>query len=234
MRPSDAVIILQARLGSSRLPGKALKPLAGATLLSRCLDRLLAGGAAPIVLATTELREDDALDAEAARLGVPCLRGAEDDVLARFAQVVETLTPAYVIRATADNPAVDIDAPGRVLMHLRRGGVDYVVEQGLPIGAAVEGMRADALMRAAAEAVEPYDREHVTPYIKRPDKRFRVLAPQAPSDLRAPSLRLTIDTPDDLAFMDTVLRQAGSTATRVPLSGIMRAAWRVSGRKEVA
>jgi spore coat polysaccharide biosynthesis protein SpsF len=234
MRPSDAVIILQARLGSSRLPGKALKPLAGATILARCLERLLASGAAPIVLATTEREEDDALDAEAASLGVPCLRGADADVLGRFAQVVAMLTPAYVIRATADNPAVDIDAPERVLAHLRRGGVDYVVEQGLPVGAAVEGMRADALLRAAADAVEPYDREHVTPYLKRPEQRFRVLVPQAPSHLRAPSMRLTVDTPEDLAFMDTVLRQAGGSATRVPLSGIMRAAWRVSGRQEVA
>ena len=134
----------------------------------------------------------------------------------------------------ARRQAVDIDAPGRVLTHLRRGGVDFVVEQGLPIGAAVEGMRAEAVLRAAAEALEPYDREHVTSYIKRPEQRFRVLVPQAPSLLRAPSLRLTVDTPEDLLFMDTVLRQAGSTAMRVPLSDIMRAAWRVTGRTEVA
>jgi spore coat polysaccharide biosynthesis protein SpsF len=234
MRPSDALIILQARLGSSRLPGKALRPIAGTTLLARCLERLLAGGAAPIVLATTERDEDDAIDREAARVGVPCLRGADEDVLARFAFVVETLTPAYVVRATADNPAVDIDAPARALAHLRRGGVDYVVEQGLPVGAAVEGMRADALLRAAAEAVDPDDREHVTPYLKRPERRFRVLMPPAPSHLRAPSLRLTVDTPEDLAFMESVLRQAGGSATCVPLAGIMRAAWRVAGRKEVA
>lgn len=234
MRPSDALIILHARLQSSRLPGRALLPLAGAPLIVRCLDRLLASGAAPIVLATSERGEDDALEAQAAILGVPCLRGADEDVLGRFAQIVETLTPAYVVRATADNPAVDIDAPGRVLTHLRRGGVDFVVEQGLPIGAAVEGMRAEAVLRAAAEALEPYDREHVTSYIKRPEQRFRVLVPQAPSLLRAPSLRLTVDTPEDLLFMDTVLRQAGSTAMRVPLSDIMRAAWRVTGRTEVA
>jgi spore coat polysaccharide biosynthesis protein SpsF len=234
MRPSDALIILQARFGSSRLPGKALAQLAGTTLLARCLDRLLAGGAAPIVLATTEREEDDALADEAERVGVPVLRGPDADVLARFALVVETLAPVYVIRATGDNPAVDIDAPARVLAHLRRGGVDYVVEQGLPVGAAVEGMRADALMRAAADAVEPYDREHVTPYLKQPLRRFRVLMPAAPAALRAPSLRLTVDTADDLAFMDAVLRQAGGSATRVPLAGIVRAAWRVGGRREVA
>ena len=234
MRPSDALIILQARVGSSRLPAKSLRPLAGPTLVARCLERLLAGGAAPLVLATTERAEDDALQEEAAMLGVPCLRGPDSDVLARFAQVVDVLGPAYVIRATADNPAVDIDAPGRVLDHLRRGGVDYVVERGLPIGGAVEGMRTESLMRAAREAVDLDDREHVTTYIKRPDQRFRVLMPLAPSHLRAPELRLTVDTADDFAFMEQVLQQAGGRSARVPLSGIIRAAERVLDRRRVA
>jgi spore coat polysaccharide biosynthesis protein SpsF len=234
MRPSDALIVLQARLASSRLPGKALRPLAGVTILSRCVARLLAGSAAPLVLATTERAEDDALQDEAMLLGVPCLRGPDADVLARVAQIVEALGPAYVVRATADNPAVDIDAPGRVLDHLRRGGVDYVVERGLPIGAAVEGMRAESLLRAAREATTPYDREHVTPYLKRPDQRFRVLEPLAPAHLRAPELRLTVDTAADLAFMEQVLLQAGGRAAGVPLAGIIRAAQRVTGRKEVA
>ena len=234
MRPSDALIVLQARLGSSRLPGKALRRLAGATLLARCLERLLAGGAAPLVLATTERAEDDALQEEATLLGVPCLRGPDADVLGRFAQVVEILQPAYVIRATADNPAVDIDAPGRVLEHLRRGGVDYIVERGLPIGGAVEGMRAESLLRAAREATDPSDREHVTTYLKRPEQRFRVFMPPAPVAVTAPHLRLTVDTPADLAFMDQVLLQAGGRSVRVPLTGIIRAASRVDGRKEVA
>ena len=234
MRPSDALIILQARVGSSRLPGKSLRPLAGVTLVARCLERLLAGGAAPLVLATTERAEDDALEDEAATLGVPCLRGPDADVLGRFAQVVDVLGPAYVVRATADNPAVDIDAPGRVLDHLRRGGLDYVVEHGLPVGGAVEGMRAESLLRAAREAVNPDDREHVTTYIKRPDHRFRVLMPLAPAHVRAPYLRLTVDTSEDFAFMEQVLQQAGGRSARVPLAGIIRAAERVQGRWQVA
>jgi spore coat polysaccharide biosynthesis protein SpsF len=234
MRPSDALIILQARVGSSRLPAKSLRPLAGVTLVARCLERLLAGGAAPLVLATTERAEDDALQDEASALGVPCLRGPDADVLARFAQIVEVLEPAYVVRATADNPAVDIDAPRRVLDHLRRGGVDYVVEQGLPVGGAVEGMRAETLLRAAREAVDPGDREHVTTYIKRPDQRFRVLMPLAPLHVRAQNLRLTVDTAEDFAFMEQVLQLAGGRSARVPLSGIIRAAGRVQNPRRVA
>lgn len=234
MRPSDALIILQARMGSTRLPGKVLREMAGSSVLSRCIERLLADEAAPLVVATTARGEDDAVQEEAVRLGVPCLRGPDADVLARFAQVVAVLEPIYVLRATADNPAVDIEAPGRVLDHLRRGGIDYVVERGLPVGAAVEGMRADALLRAAREAVDPSDREHVTTFLKQPQHRFRVLAPHAPMALHAPELRLTVDTPDDFTFMERVLTQAGGRSVGVPLSGIIRAARRVEARREAA
>ena len=234
MRAADALIILQARLGSVRLAGKALRPVAGRSLLWRCLDRLLAGGTAPLVLATTTRAEDDGLEDEALAHGVPCLRGPDADVLGRFVEVVEALQPVYVIRATADNPCVDIDAPGRVLAHLRSAPLDYVVERGLPVGAAVEGMRAQALLQAAARATSAYDREHVTPYLKRPENRFRTFEPWAPRALCRPDLRLTIDTPEDLAYMDAVLRRAGGTATRVPLQGIIRAADCVAREREVA
>jgi spore coat polysaccharide biosynthesis protein SpsF len=234
MRPSDALIVLQARMGSTRLPGKVLRSIAGATVLSRCVERLLAEETAPLVVATTERPEDDAVQNEAVRLGVPCLRGPDADVLARFARIVDVLEPAYVLRATADNPAVDIEAPGRILDHLRRGGVDYVAERGLPVGAAVEGMRAEALLRAAREAVDPADREHVTPYIKQPRNRFRVLVPLAPAMLRAPELRLTVDTAEDFAFLEAVLTQAGGQSVGVPLCGIIRAARRVEARREAA
>jgi spore coat polysaccharide biosynthesis protein SpsF (cytidylyltransferase family) len=234
MRAADALIILQARLGSVRLPGKALRRVAGRTVLSRCLERLLASGAAPLVLATTARAEDDVLEEEASAQGVPCLRGADADVLGRFAQVVEVLRPTYVIRATADNPAVDTDAPARVLAHLRTGALDYVVERGLPVGCAVEGMRAHALSVAAERATDAYDREHVTPFLKREEQPFRRFEPWAPVTIRRPDLRLTVDTPEDLNFMNDVLLRAGGASARVPLHGIIRAADRVLGRKDVA
>ena len=234
MTRPDALIILQARLASSRLSGKALRRIGSRTILARCLDRLMAGRAAPLVLATTERAEDDALVEEAASLGVSAIRGATDDVLARFAQIVELLGPRWVIRATADNPAVDIDAPERVLRHLMHADADYVLERGLPVGAAVEGIRARALLEAAARAVDPYDREHVTPYVKRPEHRYRVFEPLAPVELRRPDLRLTVDTPEDLAFMSSVLARCGATSSCLALTGIIQVADRGLGRREVA
>jgi spore coat polysaccharide biosynthesis protein SpsF len=234
MSASDALIVLQARLASTRLPAKALRPIGGRTILLRCLERLLAARAAPLVLATTERAEDDALVEEASILGVPAIRGASEDVLARFAMVAELVGPTYVIRATADNPAVDIDAPARVLGHLRRGAIDYVAERGLPVGGAVEGMRTAALLEAASRATEPYDREHVTPYLKRPELRYRTLEPLAPAAVRRPDLRLTVDTPADLHFMADVLTNCGYGTCATPLAAIIRSADRRLQRREVA
>jgi spore coat polysaccharide biosynthesis protein SpsF (cytidylyltransferase family) len=234
MTRSDALIVLQARLGSRRLPGKALRRLEGISLLTRCLLRLVASGAAPVLLATTSRREDDALVAEAARCGVTSVRGPRDDVLARFAKATEIVQPRFVIRATGDNPAVDADGIGRVLAVLRCGGVDYVVEQGLPYGSAVEGIRAEALLEAAERATDPYDREHVTPFLKRPEMRHRVASPDAPLPVRRPDLRFTVDTPADFEWMARVFARAGARAPTLPLSDIIRAADTLAGWQEVA
>lgn len=234
MNPTDALIVLQARMASSRLPGKALRRIGERSILARCLERLLAGRAAPLVLATTLHAEDDALVEEASRFGVPVVRGAADDVLARFGQAIELVTPTYVIRATADNPAVDIDAPGRVLAHLRRGGLDYVVERGLPVGAAVEGMRASVLLEAVAAATDPYDREHVTPFLKRPERRYRVFEPLVAPTLQRPDLRLTVDTPEDFDYLADVLGGCGLGSSVMPLTTIIQSADRALRNREVA
>lgn len=209
MRPR-AGIILQARLASTRLPGKALEPVGGCSMLERCLRRLMAGGVAHVVLATTRSPEDDALAAIATRLGVGVYRGDVDDVLGRFVETAAAFDLDPVVRATADNPAVDVLAPGRVLAALRSHEADYVVEEGLPVGARVEAMTADALERAAALAQTPYDREHVTPFIRRRPDLFRVCCVPAPAALQQPSLRLTVDSAADLMWVREIFFRAGS------------------------
>lgn len=203
MTDTAALIVLQARMGSQRCPGKVLADVAGRPLLDYCLARLTAAGAGPLVLATSTQPDDDAVAAAGTAAGVPVVRGPLDDVLGRFALAVESWAGPFVIRATADNPAVDIAAPGRVLQHLV-AGADYVVETGLPVGGAVEGVRTDVLRRAATLAVDAYEREHVTPYVRRRPEEFAVVLPSAPPPLRRPDVRLTVDTPADLAFMRRV------------------------------
>ena len=216
-----AIIVLQARLASRRLPHKALALIGGRSILARCLDRLLARAAAPVVLATTTNGEDDALAAVALGRGVPVVRGPVADVLGRFLMAAERFDATHVIRATADNPAVDMDAPWRVLQLLVGADVDYVTEAGLPYGANVEGVTVDALKRAAAMAVEPEDREHVTPLVRR-DRLFHAIEVPPPRPLRRPDLRLSIDTQDDLTYMRRVL--GGFADVEPPLAAIAAAA----------
>jgi spore coat polysaccharide biosynthesis protein SpsF len=201
-------IILQARLASQRLPGKALVEIGGQSILEHCLRRLIASGT-KVVLATTQQPDDDALAAVATRLNVAVFRGDEHDVLRRYLRCAEQFRLDPVLRATADNPGVDMLAPSRVLAALIESGADYLREEGLPCGAAVEGVRTSALATADVLAREAYDREHVTTYIRRHTDGFRVVERRAPAALTAPDLRLTIDTPEDLSYVRELFARAG-------------------------
>jgi spore coat polysaccharide biosynthesis protein SpsF len=212
-------VLLQARMGSTRLPGKSMRDLAGHPLVAHAVVRLQASGY-PVVLTTTTRPEDDCLVELATALKAEVFRGAEVDVLDRFAQAVRHFELHRVVRATADNPAVDIDAVSRTLALMDRTGSDHVVEYGLPYGAAVEAVRGSALLKAAAQATEPADREHVTPMIRR-GAGFRALAALAPGYLRRPRLRLTVDTEDDLLFMQKLFEAVGPHAFPASLATIL-------------
>lgn len=196
-----AGIILQARFASTRLPGKALQPIDRWTVLEHCLRRLKWSAVAPVVLATTERPDDDPLAALARRLGVQVFRGETDDVLERYVAAARAFNFDLIVRATGDNPATDIDAPGRLLAAIRDGRADYAMEDGLPYGAAVEAVTCEALVRAARQASAPEDREHVTPFVRRNTDSFRVLRLSAPAPLCRPDLRVTVDTQSDLAYV---------------------------------
>jgi spore coat polysaccharide biosynthesis protein SpsF len=215
-------IVLQARTGSARLPGKVLAPIAGQPLVAHCLSRLSASGL-PVVLATTARSQDDELCAAAERLGFPVVRGSEHDVLARYLLAAAAFELTDVVRATADNPAVDLDAARRTLDLLWASGADYVVEAGLPIGAAVEACTVAALGRAGAAATHPYDREHVTPFLRR-GLAGPALEALAPPPLCRADLRLTVDHPSDLAAMRALYGFIGDGAPGAPLSAFIEAA----------
>lgn len=228
-----AAIVIQARMGSARLPGKSLAPIGGRSLLARVVERLLHQGELPVVLATTTLLEDDLLCEEADRLGVTVVRGSADDVLGRYAFAASLLGAPAIVRATADNPAVDLDAPLRTLDILLRSGADYVVDYGLPLGGTVEAMTTAALVRAAALATEPYDREHVTPFVRR-DGRSRAIDALAPTALRRPDLRFTVDTADDLDYLRRIYHEAGPAESPWPIDAFIAAADRLQARAEAA
>jgi spore coat polysaccharide biosynthesis protein SpsF len=221
-------IVLQARMGSSRLPGKVLAHIAGRTVLEHCIERLRATSGMPVILATTTRQEDDRLEQEGARLGVQVVRGPDEDVLARFVMVASRLSVTHLIRATADDPAVDMDSPRRVWEALHRTGADHVLEDGLPYGTTVEAMSVEALLRQASLIEDDGDREHVTLLMRR-DPRFNSMRVPAPEVVRRPDLRFTVDTPEDLEFMRAVFAAAEANGPRpVPLAALIAAAERLA------
>jgi spore coat polysaccharide biosynthesis protein SpsF len=226
-----AGIILQARMASSRLPGKVLEPIDGQPMLEHCLRRLLASGVAPVIVATTRREDDDAVAAVAERLGVSVFRGATDDVVDRFVRAAGQARFDVVIRATADNPAVDIDAPGRLLAAMPATGIDYVGEEGLPYGAGVEAMTVDALRRQALLIRDAFDREHVTTYVRRRRDQFNVKTLAAPPALARSDVRVTVDTAHDLEQMRRLYARAGGGVR--PLGDFI-SAWDERERRSVA
>jgi spore coat polysaccharide biosynthesis protein SpsF len=218
-------VIVQARMGSSRLPGKVLRVAgsAGTSVLAHVLRRVWrAPSVCEVLVATTVEPTDDALAEEAARLGVRVHRGPVDDVLARFAGALAQLESAVLVRVTADCPLLDPDELERVIGVYRAAAdagapLDYVTNQAglvrrIPRGLDVEVFSRAALERAQSEATEPGDREHVTPWLYRVPGRLRtrVTDPDGPA---RDHLRLTVDTPEDLEVVDAVFCALGDDAT---------------------
>jgi spore coat polysaccharide biosynthesis protein SpsF len=155
-------------------------------------------------------------------------RGSTDDVLGRYVETAVAFGCDVIVRATGDNPAVDMDAMARLLPRVIARRIDYACEDGLPLGAGIEVMTLSALTRAASLACRAEDREHVTLFIKQRPDLFRIERPLAPPGLRRPDLRLTVDTAADLSSMRRVLTCAGRGER--PLGEIIRAADRCSRR----
>jgi len=211
MRPLRIIAVVQARLGSTRLPGKALLDLGGRPMLERVLARAAAvPGVDEVVLATTVSPDDAALAELARAAGIACVRGSVHDVLDRFHATLAAHPADAVVRITADCPLLDPEVSGRVVGEYRRraGAVDYVSNvhpPTYPDGLDTEVIAVAALESAWREASSQSDREHVTPYIWSRPERFRLAGVDAPEDLSGH--RWTVDDARDLAFVREVYRR---------------------------
>jgi len=196
------VAIIQARMGSTRLPGKVLLDIAGQTMLARVVHRTRRSTQlSDVVVATSTLPSDDAIVAECARLNAPVARGSEQDVLARYHQAAVEHRADVVVRITSDCPMIDPEVIDRVVAAYLAKRPDYAsntLQRSYPRGLDVEVMSMEALATAWREAVEPEERIHVTPFLYRHPERFELAKVVAPADMSAS--RWTVDTPEDLAF----------------------------------
>lgn len=194
-------VVLQARMGSSRLPGKVMRVLAGQPMLGHILDRLQRAVRPDLlIVATSDLPADAPVVKFASARGLPVFRGSEADVLDRYYQTSRAFELDHVVRATADNPFVDPEELDRLVAHHLATQADYTHAFGqLPIGVGVECFTMDALARSWQEGHAPHHREHVNEYIPEHPDRFRIEELDVPADKRASDLRLTVDTPEDFA-----------------------------------
>ncbi|MCX5742129.1 MAG: glycosyltransferase family protein [Proteobacteria bacterium] len=196
------VAIVQARMGSSRLPGKVLATIAGASMLARVVTRLRAARSIDaIVIATTTADLDDAVAREARRLGVGVFRGSETDVLARYVGAARMAKADVVVRVTSDCPLLDPHVVDAVVALLDRP-TDYASNthvRSFPRGLDVEALHRDVLERIDRLATSPAAREHVTAFILEEPARFVVR--QLVADRDDSDLRWTVDTDDDLAVV---------------------------------
>jgi spore coat polysaccharide biosynthesis protein SpsF len=204
-----AVVIVQARMGSSRLPGKVLHELGGKTVLRRVLERCAEiQGIDSLCCAIPTGAEDEMVAAEASRCGAVVTRGSATDVLDRYNQSALQLQASFIMRVTSDCPLLDPDIAAEVLRLVTREGADYGCNNmppSWPHGLDCEAFRYEWLERAAREALLPSEREHVTPFIRN-HMAVRKLVLNGPGGDIARQ-RWTLDTERDLVFLKALFEK---------------------------
>jgi glutamate-1-semialdehyde aminotransferase/spore coat polysaccharide biosynthesis protein SpsF (cytidylyltransferase family) len=203
----STVAMVQARLGSTRLPGKVLAEINGKPMLWHVVRRLQrARRLDRVMVVTSTSATDDPLARFCADLDIPCFRGSEEDVLDRFYQAACSHKAAVVVRITADCPFIDPLVIDRVLEAFATGKYDYVsntLRYTYPDGLDTEVFSFSALEQAWRKAQKPSEREHVTPYL-RLSGEFRVQNVVNPADVCVSDYRWTVDEPADLEFVRRV------------------------------
>ena len=218
----EAIGILQARMGSSRLPGKVMADLCGRPMLAHIIERLQrARTLVAVVVATTTRPEDQVIVDLAAEMGVPCFRGSAEDVLGRVARVARTQEADLIAHASGDNPLVEPEIVDEIVRYARRGGYDLAFMAGLPLGVGVDVFAKQALLLIDRLAAEPAHREHVNAYIFDHLDRFRVGRLLARPEFRRPDLRLTVDTEADLQLARAIYRRLYRPGSIIHLSEVL-------------
>lgn len=200
-------IIVQARMGATRLPGKPLKTVLGKPLLSYLIERLKrVKKADEIIIATTEKPQDYKIVELCHEAKIPTFCGSEEDVLGRYYQAAKKAGADVIVRVTGDCPLIDPEVIDQVIHFFLKGGYDYAantLERTFPRGMDVEVFTFAALEKAASEATAPEEREHVTPFLYRQPELFKL--GNFTRDDNQSRHRLTVDTQEDLILITLLL-----------------------------
>ncbi|MCA5004085.1 aminotransferase class III-fold pyridoxal phosphate-dependent enzyme [Sphingobacterium bovistauri] len=217
---SKVIIITQARIGSSRFPGKVLQPLGDGTLLSTHLYRLKESKTADqIIVATTNEPDAYKIEEIAVKSGVKTYQGSLTDVLDRFYNAAKPYSPDYVVRVTSDCPLIDASLLDNIVKKTIDGGYDYganIFTESYPDGQDIEVFTFSALEKAWRETTLISDREHVTPYIRN-NSTFKggdlFVSSDFPALTNFNHVRMTVDEPNDLDAISILVDRLGVNDT---------------------
>ena len=213
LRSNDlrVVAIIQARMRSTRLPGKVMLDIASRPMLFHVVDRVRQAACADeVIIATSDSETDQQIVSLARDLGVRSFAGSETDVLTRFVDAADMAKADIVIRVTGDCPLIDPAIIDETFDAHMDSGADYTgnaARRTLPRGLDVEIVSTEALRRVLRIASEPRHREHVTSYIYENSQQFRIEHFEVEGHLRRPDIRLTVDTLEDLRLVREIYRR---------------------------
>ena len=216
-----ALIVVQCRYNSTRLPGKALYPIAGIPLTAFLLKRLNVGVLDKqyrIVLATTTNPQDDIIAAWGVEEKVAVFRGEEHDVLKRYIHCVEQYPAEIVVRVTADNPLICPDTLKWLVHQKQDRDIDYAQVRNVPYGAGVDVFSTDLLKDLDRQVTAPDEREHINLHIYRNPGKYKTLFLNIEGELARPDLRMTVDTRADWGHIKAIFTPEDKEPWRMSLA----------------
>lgn len=219
----SVLTVIQARMGSSRLPGKVLADIGGFPQIEFLVRRIKSAKfLGRLVLATTHHDADDFVATLGKQLKVPVVRGPEEDVLSRFMMALETFPADIVVRVTGDNPLTSPEIFDIVVGHLIKEDLDYVHSPDAPYGGAVDAFKASALKICSDSTDSGFDREHINGYILKNMSAFQTEVAPLPEEWCRSDVRITVDTPEDQASIRELVARLGPRAPNAPIDQIIR------------
>lgn len=200
--------IIQARMGSSRFPGKVLKDICGKSLLEHIVDRLRhCKPIDQIVISTTFLKEDIPILKLAEKIGVACFTGPVDNVFQRFIETGKVVNAGTILRVCGDNPLIDTNLIDLMIScHLKILPDITFVEKKVPLGTAIEVLQFNSLLGLSNTINKKCYLEHVTPYFYEHPEEFKLNPVEVPDYLEENSFRLTVDTEEDLTVIKAIYK----------------------------
>lgn len=202
--------IVQARIGSTRLPGKVLMPIADKPMVWHVLWRLrFAKKIDDIILAIPDTKENNVLEKFAKQNEIKYCRGSEEDVLERYYKAAEKFKVDVIVRITADCPLIDpriVDLVVEKHIHSKADYTSNNIKRTFPIGLDMQVFNFDVLEKAHKQAKKFFDKEHVVPYIHQRPDIFKLESVEAKGALKRPKLRLTVDTKEDLKVVREIYK----------------------------